>query len=70
MENVQLLGNINLPKVAIFSFIIHAPKGKRFLHHNFVAKLLNDLFGIQSRSGCSCAGIYPYYLLGIKENIK
>ena len=28
----------------------------RYLHHNFVVALLNDLFGIQSRGGCSCAG--------------
>ena len=53
--------------MAIFSFIVHAPKGKRLLHHHFVSKLLNDLFGIQSRSGCSCAGIYPIYLLGIED---
>ena len=31
------------------------PSG-RYLHHNFVVALLNDLFGIQSRGGCSCAG--------------
>ena len=27
--------------------------------------LLNDLFGIQSRGGCSCAGPYGHRLLGI-----
>ena len=27
--------------------------------------LLNDLFGIQSRAGCSCAGPYGHRLLGI-----
>ena len=35
------------------------------LHHNFVGVLLNDLFGIQSRSGCACAGPYALSLLGI-----
>ena len=39
----------------IVSFVVKAPSG-RFLHHNFVVALLNDLFGIQSRGGCSCAG--------------
>ena len=34
----------NLP---IFSFLIR--RGHRFLHHNFVCALLNDLFGVQSR---------------------
>ena len=37
----------------------------KFLHHNFVVALLNDLFGIQSRGGCSCAGPYGHRLLGI-----
>ncbi len=39
--------------------------GGRYLHHNFVVALLNDLFGIQSRGGCSCAGPYGHRLLGI-----
>jgi hypothetical protein len=29
--------------------------------------LLNDLFGIQSRAGCSCAGPYGHHLLGIDD---
>ena len=41
-----------------------APAG-RYLHHNFVVALLNDLFGIQARGGCSCAGPYGHRLLGI-----
>ena len=28
-------------------------------------RLLNDLFGIQARGGCSCAGPYGHRLLGI-----
>ena len=39
--------------------------GQRYLHHNFVAALLNDLFGIQARGGCSCAGPYGHRLLSI-----
>jgi hypothetical protein len=30
-----------------------------------VVALLNDLFGIQARGGCSCAGPYGHRLLGI-----
>ena len=37
----------------------------RYLHHNLVVAMLNDLFGIQSRGGCSCAGPYGHRLLGI-----
>ena len=46
------------------SFVVRAPSG-RYLHHNFVVAVLNDLFGIQSRGGCSCAGPYGHRLLGI-----
>ena len=42
----------------------HGASG-RYLHHNFVVALLNDLFGIQARGGCSCAGPYGHRLLGI-----
>ncbi|KAL7602028.1 hypothetical protein Lser_V15G22064 [Lactuca serriola] len=33
----------------------------------FVAKLMNDLFGIQARGGCTCAGPYGHHLLGVDE---
>ena len=39
-------------------------RGRRYLHHNFVVAVLNDLFGIQARGGCSCAGPYGHRLLG------
>jgi hypothetical protein len=44
--------------------VVRRPAG-RYLHHNFVVALLNDVFGIQSRGGCSCAGPYGHRLLGI-----
>ncbi|XP_042513714.1 probable cysteine desulfurase [Macadamia integrifolia] len=37
------------------------------LHAPFVAKLLNDLFGIQARAGCACAAPYGHHLLGVQE---
>lgn len=37
------------------------------LHGPFVAKLLNDLFGIQARGGCACAGPYGHSLLKVDE---
>ena len=39
----------------------------RYLHHNFVCALLNDLFGVQARSGCSCAGPYGISLLSMPD---
>jgi selenocysteine lyase/cysteine desulfurase len=61
---IELLGNLERERLSIVSFIIRAPSG-RYLHHNYVVALLNDLFGIQSRGGCSCAGPYGHRLLGI-----
>ncbi|HET6167203.1 MAG TPA: aminotransferase class V-fold PLP-dependent enzyme [Marmoricola sp.] len=61
---IQILGNLTAERLSIVSFVVKAPSG-RHLHHNFVVTLLNDLFGIQSRGGCSCAGPYGHRLLGI-----
>jgi selenocysteine lyase/cysteine desulfurase len=61
---IELLGNLDADRLSIVSFILRAPSG-RYLHHNYVVALLNDLFGIQSRGGCSCAGPYGHRLLGI-----
>src|SRR3954464_390479 len=62
--NLQILGNLDSERLSIVSFVVTAPSG-RYLHHNYVVALLNDLFGIQSRGGCSCAGPYGHTLLGI-----
>jgi selenocysteine lyase/cysteine desulfurase len=61
---LEILGDLDAPRLSIVSFVVRAPSG-RYLHHNFVVAVLNDLFGIQSRGGCSCAGPYGHRLLGI-----
>ncbi len=61
---IEILGNLDAERLSILSFVVRAPSG-RYLHHNFVVAVLNDLFGIQSRGGCSCAGPYGHRLLGI-----
>jgi len=61
---IEILGNLAAERLSIVSFVVRAPSG-RYLHHNFVVAVLNDLFGIQSRGGCSCAGPYGHRLLGI-----
>ena len=35
------------------------------VHHNLLVRLLNDRYGIQVRGGCSCAGTYGHFLLGV-----
>lgn len=61
--NIEILGNRDAERLSIVSFVVRY--GNRYLHHNFVVAALNDLFGIQSRGGCSCAGPYGHRLLGI-----
>ena len=61
---IQVLGNTTAERLSILSFVVRRPES-RYLHHNFVVAVLSDLFGIQSRGGCSCAGPYGHRLLGI-----
>ncbi len=61
--NIEILGSREHERLCIVSFVVR--HGARYLHHNFVVALLNDLFGIQARGGCSCAGPYGHSLLGI-----
>jgi selenocysteine lyase/cysteine desulfurase len=63
---IKILGNLEAQRLSIVSFVIK--RGDKFLHHNFVVALLNDLFGIQARGGCSCAGPYGHRLLGIDQD--
>lgn len=46
-------------QIPIYSFRV------KDLHYNFVVVLLNDLFGVQSRGGVSCCGVFAQYLLHI-----
>jgi selenocysteine lyase/cysteine desulfurase len=58
---IHLLGPTEVKRLPIISFNI-----KR-LHHDFVSALLDHLFGIQNRAGCSCAGPYGHRLLGVGQ---
>ncbi|CAF3786830.1 unnamed protein product [Rotaria sp. Silwood1] len=62
-----ILGPTDVSRLAIFAFLIYVPSIGKYLHHNFICSLLNDLFGIQVRSGCSCAGPYVLDLLEIDD---
>ena len=66
--NIEILGAPDPQKrVGIISFNVRSSNGS-YLHHKFVTALLNDLFGIQSRAGCSCAGPYGHRLLAIDDH--
>jgi selenocysteine lyase/cysteine desulfurase len=61
--DLHVLGNKEAWRLSIVSFMVS--HGPMWVHHNFLVALLNDLFGIQARGGCSCAGPYGHRLLGI-----
>jgi selenocysteine lyase/cysteine desulfurase len=64
--NLRLIGRYDSRDLTpIVSFNI--AHGDRILHPKFVTRLLNDLFGVQSRAGCSCAGPYGHTLLDIDD---
>jgi selenocysteine lyase/cysteine desulfurase len=77
---IEVLGDHDAPRLSIVSFVVRAPdhlapgegaaRVGAYLHHNFVVAVLNDLFGIQSRGGCSCAGPYGHRLLGIDLDLS
>lgn len=60
---IEILGNLDAARLPIVSFRIH--REGRVLHHDFIVSLLSDLFGIQARGGCSCAGPYGHRVLSI-----
>jgi selenocysteine lyase/cysteine desulfurase len=62
---IEIMGNQDPERrISIVSFNLRDHRGK-YLHPKFVTTLLNDLFGVQSRAGCSCAGPYGHRLLDI-----
>lgn len=70
LPEVLLLGSSSqsAKRLAVFSLMVRHPRGA-FLHHNFVCAVLNDVFGIQARGGCACAGPYAQDLLGIDQDL-
>jgi selenocysteine lyase/cysteine desulfurase len=58
---LERLGPRQADQLPIFSMRFRSDHGE--LHYGYVVRLLNDLFGIQARGGCSCAGPYGHELL-------
>lgn len=66
-DRIEILGDPDPGRrIGIVSFNLRGADNL-YLHPKFVTALLNDLFGIQSRAGCSCAGPYGHRLLDIDE---
>lgn len=67
---VELLGDVDAPRLAVISFLLRPEMGGPILHPRLVVRLLNDLFGIQARGGCACAGPYGHRLLDIGHDLS
>ncbi|GFO15908.1 tRNA 2-thiocytidine biosynthesis protein ttca [Plakobranchus ocellatus] len=64
-----ILGSLQPERLPIFPLLFYNEHTGRFVHHDFIALILNDMFGIQVRSGCACAAPYGMDLLGINDTI-
>jgi selenocysteine lyase/cysteine desulfurase/CRP-like cAMP-binding protein len=65
---LRVLADPRAERVSIVSFMVRYRH--HYLHNNFVVTLLNDLFGVQARGGCSCAGPYMHRLLGLGPELS
>lgn len=59
IPGIRILADNVRTRLGVISFYLNN------LHYNLVVKLLNDLFGIQVRGGCACAGTYGHFLLDV-----
>jgi selenocysteine lyase/cysteine desulfurase len=62
---IEILGSTAPERLAVVSLGLRHPPGH--LHASFVVAVLSDLFGIQARSGCFCAGPYIHRAFPIDE---
>lgn len=61
IENLHILADNVRNRLGVISFYIEN------VHYNLVVKLLSDMYGIQVRGGCACAGTYGHYLLDVSK---
>ncbi len=64
--HLTLLGTDKAHRLPIFSFMVRDARGAA-VHQQLFTRMLSDIYGIQARGGCACAGPYAHRLLGIDE---
>lgn len=64
---LTLLGTDHPYRLPIFSFRVSRADGSHF-HHQLFTRMLSDIYGIQTRGGCACAGPYAHRLLEIDQS--
>ncbi|QDI76582.1 MULTISPECIES: aminotransferase class V-fold PLP-dependent enzyme [Leisingera] len=63
---LRILGHRSAHRLPIFSFLVTDAAGKP-VHQQLFTRMLSDVYGIQARGGCACAGPYAHRLLGINH---
>ncbi|MFT5159674.1 MAG: selenocysteine lyase/cysteine desulfurase, partial [Paracoccaceae bacterium] len=61
---LTLLGVAHDHRLPIFSFLVTDANGE-LVHHKDFTRALSDVYGIQTRGGCACAGPYGHSLLEV-----
>lgn len=62
VPNLHILADNLRNRLGVISFYIDG------IHYNLIVRLLNDLYGIQVRGGCACAGTYGHFLLEVSHD--
>lgn len=66
--HITILGNPAASRcLPIFSIQVHDTRQGGLIHQQLFTRMLSDLYGIQARGGCACAGPYAHDLLGIDQ---
>jgi selenocysteine lyase/cysteine desulfurase len=64
---IEVLGHPQAARLPIFSFKVSAADGTP-IHQQLFTRMLSDVYGIQARGGCACAGPYAHRLLSIGQD--
>ncbi|GAB5437407.1 aminotransferase class V-fold PLP-dependent enzyme [Falsiruegeria mediterranea] len=67
--HLTLLGTDAAHRLPIFSFLVQDTSGAP-VHQQLFTRMLSDIYGIQARGGCACAGPYAHRLLGIDREMS
>ncbi|CRL10963.1 putative cysteine desulfurase [Phaeobacter italicus] len=68
LDNLHILGNPEAQdRLPIFSFQLRDPQTGALVHQQLFTRMLSDIYGVQARGGCACAGPYAHRLLGIDQ---
>ncbi len=65
--DLELLGTDRPNRLPIFSFRVRDGAGDH-IHHQLFTRMLSDLYGVQVRGGCVCAGPYGHRLLHVEHD--